>query len=51
MGCFGYHHRAAKTCEIKQQEGAAAADITLAIKRPSQKEVEKMNQGREQQKV
>lgn len=51
MGCFENHHRAAKKCEIKQQEGAAAADVTLAIKRSSQKEVEKMNQGRDQQKV
>lgn len=45
MGCLGYHHRAAEKCEVKQQEGAAAADVTL---KPSpQKEAEKVKQGRD----
>lgn len=51
MGCLGYHHGAGKKWEIKQQGGAAAADITFARKLSPPRKVEKVKRGREQQKV
>lgn len=42
QGCLGYHHRAGEKGETKQQEGAAAAEVTLATKSSSQKKVEKV---------